>query len=333
MKILAFSAVLLAVMLLSMGWGAVSIPIGQAAAVLRGGSHAADLDPMIRVILLNLRLPRILLAALVGAGLAVAGTGFQAMFRNPLADPFVIGASSGAALGATTAIVLGIRMEGGRFGPIALAAFVGALASVTIVFLVGEARGQISTISFLLAGVAVSTLLSAGVSLLMVLNDRSLAEAYYWLMGGFSGRSWLHLRAAAPYVVPGMMLMFLIHRLLDALLMGDDTAQGLGINLRLARIMIIATGTIITGAAVAVSGVIGFVGLIAPHVARMLVGARHAVLVPLSALIGALLLLLADSVSRTAFAPMELPVGIITSAIGGPFFLALLLWRPTGFKR
>lgn len=331
--VLAGAVVLVVMAVFSLGLGSAPIRVGQALNVVLRPAEAAFTGDMVYAIVWDLRLPRVLLVVLVGAALATAGTGFQALFQNPLADPFVIGAASGAALGAAVAIVSGANAERhSGFGTVALAAFVGALGAVLAVYLIGELRGQIPTISFLLAGVAVSTMLSAAVSLLMVFNDRSLAQAYYWLMGGFSGRSWNHLRAGAPYMGAGMALMFGLHRLLDVLLLGEDGARSLGTDLRVARALVITAGTVITGAAVAVSGIIGFVGLIAPHIGRMLVGARHSILLPVSALLGAALLLLADNLGRTVLAPLEVPVGIITSAIGGPFFLALLLWYPTGFR-
>lgn len=310
-------------MVLSLGVGGVALSPDR---VVRALFAAAD--PAVRpadvAIVWDLRLARVLLAALVGAGLAGAGAAFQGLFRNPLADPFVIGASGGAALGATLAVVAGGDRTGGMAVSVSLAAFGGALLAVLVVYAIAASSGNDSVIALLLAGAALSTMLSAVVSLLMLLNDRHLAEIFAWLLGGFSGRSWGHLTLSAPLLLLGVGALWLLHRPLDALSAGEETARSLGLPLAQARATIVAAASLTTAAAVAVSGIVGFVGLIAPHIARLLCGSGHARLIPASALIGALLLLLADSGARSAFAPMELPVGIITAILGGPFFLWLL---------
>jgi iron complex transport system permease protein len=306
---------------LSLGVGGVALPPGRVVRAL-----LAPADPALRAadvaIVWDLRLARALLAALVGAGLAAAGAGFQGLFRNTLADPFVIGASGGAALGATLAIVTG--GEGGGFTvAVPLAAFAGALLAVLLVYAIASS-GDDSATALLLAGAALSTMLSALVSLLMLLNDRELPEVFAWLLGGFSGRSWGHLALSAPALLLGVLAMWLLARPLDAIAAGEETARSLGLPLRQARGAIVAAASLATAAGVAAGGIIGFVGLIAPHIARLLCGGNHARLIPASALIGALLLLLADSAARSVAAPMELPVGILTAVLGGPFFLWLL---------
>jgi iron complex transport system permease protein len=318
-------ALLLITLLLSLGAGAVRIAPNAVVSVLQAGPSG---DSTATTIIWQLRLPRVLLAALVGASLGAAGAAFQGLFRNPLADPFVIGASSGAALGATLAFIapLGLRELG--YGPVAIAAFAGAVASVSIVYSVAEVGGRGSVLSLLLAGAAMSTMLSAIVSLLMLFGDNSFVEIFTWLLGGLAGRTWTHLRAGAIFAPLGIGLLWLMARPLDALSFGEETARSLGLNLRRARFMIVGAATLATAAAVAVAGTIGFVGLIAPHVARRLFGSNHALLIPTSALLGALLLVLADDLARTILAPTELPVGILTAIVGGPFFLALL--RSTG---
>ena len=230
-------------------------------------------------------------------------------------------------MGATLAITSGLRLTGAGFGPVPLAAFVGALLAVTVVYGVAEVGGQAPAIALLLAGAALSTLLSALVSLLMLLNDQALIEVFAWLMGGLSGRSWPHLRASGPYLLVGLGVLWLLARPLDALASGEETARSLGLSLPRARGAVVAAASLTTAAAVAVGGIIGFVGLIPPHIARLLFGADHRRLIPASALLGALLLLLADDVARTVLAPVELPVGIITALLGGPFFLYLLKTR------
>jgi iron complex transport system permease protein len=258
----------------------------------------------------------------VGAGLAGAGAAFQGLFRNPLADPFVIGASGGASLGATLAIVVS-SSGGGAAVSVPLAAFAGALMAVFIVYIVAAASGD-ATASLLLAGATLSTVLSAVVALLMLLNDRNLQEIFGWLLGGFSGRSWGHLALSGPLLAIGLLGLWLLARPLDALACGEEGARSLGLPLTQARAAIVVAASLVTAAAVAASGIVGFVGLIAPHIARALVGAGHVRLIPVAALIGALLVLLADSAARSVAAPLELPVGIITALIGGPCFLWLL---------
>jgi len=309
--------------IVSVAVGAVVLPLPR---VLRAllQPRAVGVQATDATIVWDIRLGRVLLAALIGAGLAVSGTALQGLFRNPLADPFVIGASSGAALGATLAIVSG-------FGPVSLAAFVGALLAVTAAYSIAEIGGVVPATALLLAGAALNTFLSAIVSLVMLFNEQSAYAVLNWLLGGLSGRSWSQLSASLPYMAIGLSVLWLLARPLDALAFGDETAQSLGLPLGRARGVIVAAASLTTAAAVAAGGTIGFVGLIAPHAARLLVGAEHARLIPASALIGALLLLVADDVARTALAPLELPAGVLTAALGGPFFLYLLKTRQGDF--
>ncbi len=312
------SGILALVVLMSLGVGAVSIPPGQVLSVVL----ARVLDwPGARstqaTIVWDLRLARVLLAVVIGAGLSVSGAAYQALFRNPLADPFIIGASGGAALGATLAIILGLPA-------VMPAGFLGALAAVALVYTLAQTGGRSSAVDLLLAGAALSTLLSAAVSLLMFLNDRNLHEVFAWLMGGLSGRSWPHLRTAAPVVGLGVVVLWLLSRPLDALTCGEESAQSLGLNLAWARTIVVGAATLATAAAVASGGIIGFIGLLAPHMARRLGSGAHLRLIPMSALMGGMLLLLADDLARTVMAPLELPVGVLTALLGAPFFLWLL---------
>lgn len=297
--------------------GSAAIPFGEAFEILTGAGPALE-----RTILVDLRLPRILLSIVVGAGLAGAGTAYQGLFLNPLADPFVIGASSGAALGATAAILLGV-------GGLPLAAFLGSLAAVGLVCLLGGSGPASSPLTLLLAGASVSTVVGALVSLLMILNDQSLGVIFNWLLGGLSTATWRELGYGAPMVAVGLVALGLLSRPLDALALGDDTARSLGLSVGGFRLAIVLAATLVTGAAVASAGIIGFVGLVAPHAARRLVGGRSSRLLPVSCLLGALLLLLADGAARGLAAPREIPVSIVTALVGGPFFL-FLLRRGTG---
>lgn len=300
--------------------GSADIPVRRTLSILTSSGPSLD-----RTILLDLRLPRILLAVCVGAGLAGAGTAYQGLFLNPLADPFVIGASSGAALGATIAILLG----GAGGGVLPLAAFLGSLAAVGLVYLLGAGGGASSSpLSLLLAGAAVSTIVGSLVSLLMILHDQSLGVIFNWLLGGFSTATWRELGYGAPMIGVGLALLWLLSRPLDALALGDDTASSLGLPVAGFRFAIVLAATVATAAAVATSGIIGFVGLVAPHAARRLAGGRNSRLLPASCLLGALLLLLADDAARGLASPQEIPVSIVTALVGGPFFLFLLRRRP-----
>jgi iron complex transport system permease protein len=309
--------------IISMGMGAVNINPSETLAALTGN----PVKPMHTTILWDFRIARILLVILCGSSLASAGTAFQGLFRNPLADPYIVGASGGAALGVTLSVVL--SKTGSAIG-MGTAGFLGALAAVMLVYAIAETSNYGSMISLLLAGAALSTILSAVVSLLLILSDEVLHEVFTWLMGGFAGRSWSHLGQASVAAILGLVMTWSMARSLDALSAGESTAEALGLDLRKARLIIVIGASLSTAAAVSVSGIVGFIGLIAPHIARRLVGAKHAVVIPTAMLIGSILLLLADDLSRTLMAPMELPVGIFTALLGGPFFLYLL--RRKGMK-
>ncbi len=318
----SLSGLLAASFLLSLCVGAVRLsPADVYAAIgeaLRGGESAA------LTILFSLRLPRAVLAVAVGAALAVAGTGFQGFFRNPLADPYVIGASAGAALGAALALVAALP----SFGPVsapAAAAFVGALGATFLAFAVAAAAGNPPpATALLLAGTALGSLFSAALSFVLAVRDRDLHRVYYWLLGGFGGTTWTAVGAALPVMALGCLLVFLASRPLDLLAFGEDTADSLGLDVKRARLVVAVGASLAAAAAVSAAGIIGFVGLVAPHAVRLVAGPSHRRLIPASAVAGALLVSLADLVSRVAAAPLELPVGVITALIGAPFFLYLM---------
>ena len=318
------ASLLAAAMLLSLWVGPTSIPTGRVFGILLSWDwDNADTDALI---VWQLRLPRVLLATFVGAGLAAAGAGYQGLFRNPLADPFVIGASGGAALGAAVAIVAGWEGNLLGLGAVPMAALAGSLLAVAIVYTVATVGRDTPTISLLLAGVAVSSLMGAGVSLLMFLSDKTLM-IIGWLMGSFSLKGWDDLKTTAPLIFLGAAALWLLSRPLDSLTFGEESAASLGLRMKRLRAAVVISASLVTAASVAAGGVIGFVGLIAPHIARLLVGARHALVIPASGLLGALLLLVADDLARTVIESGELPVGVITALIGGPFFLYLLKTR------
>lgn len=325
-SMLALLSGLLGLQFVSLGLGSVPVSFQSVVAFLRYGEDSG-LPISEQIILGELRMPRILLAALVGAGLAGAGAAYQGLFRNPLADPFVIGASSGAALGAALAVVAGLTWSAGGFQAIPLAAFVGTFGAVLLVFSLGGVGAQSSALTLLLAGAAVSTILSAAVSFLMLVDDQSMRVIFSWLLGGFSGRSWQHLQTGTPYILGGLVFIQLLSRRLDALSLGEESARTLGMSLFTTRILVVAAASLTTAAAVSLAGVIGFVGLLAPHAARLMFGGNHVRLIPASALLGAILLVVADNLARMVLAPVEVPVGIVMALAGGPFFLYLLKTR------
>ncbi|MBU0934489.1 MAG: iron ABC transporter permease [Spirochaetes bacterium] len=273
-------------------------------------------------VIVKLRLVRSLLAAVIGASLAGSGAVLQGLFRNPLADPYVIGSSSGAAFGAVVVLSLGLEVSFFGFSSIGGAAFLGGIAATLIVYLVaGASRIRSDAASLLLAGTALSSFFSALVSVILAIKDKNLHQVFFWLMGGFSGRGMSHLLAALPALLVGFIAAMASARVLDILSSGDESAASFGMRPARVRLIVGGFAALAVSAAVSVAGAIGFVGLVAPHLARRFVGPVHRRLIPASALIGAIMLLLSDAVARTAFAPIEMPVGAITALIGAPFFL------------
>lgn len=277
-----------------------------------------------RVIVWQIRLPRIFLAAIVGMGLSVVGATFQGMFKNPMADPYVIGVSSGAALGATIAIVLGLSRFTGGLGYVNLLAFIGAIVTVTLVYNIARIGNKVPTITLLLAGIAVSALLSSIISVLMIFNRDKIESIVFWTMGSVAAASWKHVFTLLPIVLVGTLLIICYARDLNLLMVGDDTAKNLGVEVDKTKRILLVISSVIIAFSVSVSGIIGFVGLIIPHAIRMLVGPDHRVLIPFSALGGAIFLILTDTLARTIIAPTEIPVGAVTAIFGSPYFIYLL---------
>lgn len=277
----------------------------------------------------EVRIPRVLLAALVGAGLACAGTAMQAVFRNPLADPYIIGVSSGAALGAAGAGLLGLTAAVATFLPPAFA-FGTALLTVFAVYFLGTVRGRVYVDTLLLSGVAVAAFLGAVVSFLIYFQKEQFHQLIFWLLGSLSLASWDVVAVIFVAVVAGTLIVFLHGRDLNVLLLGEETAHNLGINPESLKKLMLGVAALVTAAAVAFTGIIGFVGLIVPHMMRLVLGADHRLLVPAATLFGATFLIWSDALARTIVAPTELPVGIITAVCGGPFFIYLLRRRRLG---
>ncbi len=275
-------------------------------------------------IIWQLRLPRVILAVLVGAGLASAGVVLQGLLQNPLADPYILGISSGAALGAVLSMLGGIGVSALGIYAVPAMAFAGGILTVAAVYRLAWAGGRLSVTALILAGIAVGSLLSAVTSYLMITSGQNVHHVFFWLMGGFAGRSWEHVRVLAPYVLTGLAVMSAFARSLNVILLGEEPAAHLGLNVEKFKIILIASATMVAAASVAVSGVIGFVGLIVPHAVRLVVGPDHRLLLPSAALCGAIFTAAADALARVAAAPQEIPVGIITALCGAPFFIYLL---------
>jgi len=294
---------------------------------LLGPAFAAGrgVDPVTVAIVWELRLARTLLAAVAGAALGASGAVLQGLFRNPLADPYSLGVSSGASLGAVAAIARGPAVGLSFPGATETAAFFGAIAAGALVYAVASInRRTAPTAALLLAGTAIGSFLSAFVSLIVTLNGKDLHAVFFWMLGGFGGKGWRDLATALPAAALSFIGALALARPLDILGAGEEAAGNLGLDLRLLRVLAVAASSLGAAAAVAAGGVIGFVGLLGPHFARLIVGSLHRKLIPASAAAGAILLLLADAVARSVAAPLELPVGIVTAIIGAPGFLRLL---------
>lgn len=301
--------------IISISAGAVKIPLQEIINVFTGNG-----DETSRTIIFNLRLPRVIGAAVVGMGLSVVGAFFQGLLRNPMADPYVLGISSGAAFGATIAIVLGL----GLFS-LSFLAFISSLAVVIFVYTISKTGSKVSMTTMLLAGIAISAFISAIISLLMLLNHDEFTRIVFWTMGGFSLTNWNSIAFSAPIIIIGSFVMYVFSRDLNAILTGEEVAEHLGVNTEFIKKIILVLGSLVTATAVSVGGIIGFVGLIVPHVSRLIVGPDNRILVPFSALSGAIFLTLADTLARFILRPTEVPIGIITATFGGPFFLYLLI--------
>lgn len=277
----------------------------------------------------QIRMPRVVLGGLVGAMLAVAGSSYQGVFRNPLVDPYLLGAASGAGLGATIALTAGRgATESWAFDPVIAVAFIFSVATVMLTYLVGGAFGRSqSSATLVLAGVAVVTFTTAIQTFLLQRNVDRVQEVYSWILGRLSTADWHDVRVVAPYVAISVVVLMLHRRHLDLMRVGDDEAATLGMNVRRTRLVIIVAATMGTAAVVAVSGLIGFVGLVIPHIIRLSAGAGYRRLIPLSVMLGAAFLIVADIPGRVLTSPAETPIGVVTAFLGAPFFIVLLRMR------
>ena len=347
--IAALAAALVLVMVVGAARGTVAIPLGHVVGI---ALHQVGVPVDVtwpeaeESIIWQLRLPRVVAAALVGAALATSGALLQGLFRNPLADPYVLGISSGAGLAATiamTVIALGARASAtasilrfSGFGPVPVAASAGGLVAVLLVYSLARRGGRVPTVRLLLAGFAVSSMLSAGSTLLLVLGDRLLLNwraLLGWLVGGVAVSGWAQVRFVTPLILVAIVASWLLARWLDALLLGEEGAAQVGVPVEVAKVLAVFFATVLTGSAVAIAGLVGFVGLLVPHGVRLVLGPAHRALLPAASLAGAAFLVLADLFARTLLAPTELPVGAITAIVGGPTFLWLLRRETAALRR
>jgi len=326
-------ALLAVAMVAGVAAGSVFVPPGDTLAILAHRLLGLDLPATWtaaqETIVFELRLPRVLTAGVVGAGLAVAGATFQGVLRNPLADPYVLGTASGAALGAAVAVIVPVRAVVLEFGLLHGLAFVGALGAVWLVYRLSRVGGHGQMTSLLLTGYAVGSLLAAGLAMAMFLSGTNLRLIFSYLLGGFEAASWLRFATALPLVAGASTLILLRARSLNGFLLGEEAAAHLGVDVRRERAILLGLASLATAAAVTVSGLIGFVGLVAPHVVRLAVGPNARLVLPLAAIFGAILMVVADLAARLAG---EIPVGVVTAVIGAPFFLALLRQTRAGYE-
>ena len=316
--------VLIVAILLSIAVGSVSIPFRDLLQILLGEAQQVAETETFKTILYDLRLPRTALLALVGAALAGSGSAYQGIFRNPLADPYLIGVASGAGLGAVLAMSIQWPYTTTGLMAVPVAAFLGAMLTVLVVYELARVGKTLPTTNLILAGVAISSFANALTSFLMLRSTGELRRALVWLMGGAVQTGWESVLAILPYVVIGLGILLINSHALNVMQFGDEQAQQLGIPVQRVRRTVLVAASLTTAAAVSYAGVIGFVGLIVPHMVRLVWGGDYRRVMPLSILGGASFLLIADVVARVVMAPQEIPVGIITALVGAPFFLWIL---------
>lgn len=322
----------IAVLVLCLQFGATSVGLGSVASAImhmvRGDLADSPSLETSEIIMVQIRFPRVLMGFLVGAGLASVGVTLQALLRNPLADPYVLGVSSGSALGVSLAILFGIGSTFMLLPVLQFFGFAGGLLALLLIYRFAQSKGRLPIHSLLLAGVILNAILTALIMFITsIMEPNRSAGLMAWLMGSLTAPGYPALGVFSIYVV--VVLLVLMHKaqLLNVLTLGEETARSLGVETERVKKHLFALTALLTGAIVSVSGMIGFVGMVVPHAVRLLIGSDHRLLLPASALVGGMFLVLADTVARTVLAPAEIPVGIVTALAGGPFFLYLLLWR------
>lgn len=334
-KYISFKAILMVVLILciiiSASLGSADLSVIDSLKIMISripylGRHInmSDIKEVYPKIVWQIRMPRILLAGFVGCGLAVVGAAFQGLFRNPLADPHILGVSSGAAVGATVAMLSGIGFHFLGLGVIGTFAFIGALLTAFIVYRISCVGNKLPVVNILLTGTAVSMMLSSVISLLMTFHHDKIEKVYLWTMGSFSAATWDRVLFLAIFTVICCSVIIIFSSELDVITTGNDTAESLGINTAKIKKIIIAVASLQVAVCVSMSGIIGFVGLVIPHCIRMISGPRHKVLLPLSCLGGAIFMIICDTIARNVASPSEIPVGVITAILGTPYFIYLL---------
>jgi len=330
-SLLGLAAALVVVIVVATSIGSVKIPLSTTFRVLLDRLPFVDMhqtwQSAIATIIWDIRLPRVILAGLVGAALSVAGATYQGLFRNPLADPYLIGVAQGASVGAITGFLLPVSWNLAGFGLVPLLAFVGALLATFIVYMLARVGKTLPVTTLILSGVALSALLSSVSSYLIISSGTKMHGIIFWLMGSFSMSRWSEVGIVLPYVAVGTAVIIVFARLLNVMQLDEEQAQQLGVNVERYKILLLAAATLITAASVSFVGTIGFVGIIIPHAVRLIWGADHRFLLPLAVLTGAVFMILTDLISRTILAPTEIPIGVITAICGAPFFLYLLRRR------
>jgi iron complex transport system permease protein len=319
---------LIVIIVLATSIGSVPIPPGTTFQILANKLPFVEINQTWQdataTIVLEVRLPRVILAGLVGAALAVAGATYQGLFRNPLADPYLIGVAQGASLGAVIGFLLPTAWNLAGLGITPILAFAGAIIATLVVYLLSRVGKTLPVTTLILAGVALSALLGSIVSFLTITSGNKIHGIIFWMMGSFSGSEWSEVLTVLPYVAAGTAVIIVFARLLNVMQLDEEQAQQLGVNVERLKIILLAAATLVTAASVAFVGTIGFVGIIIPHAVRLIWGADHRYLLPLAVLTGAILMILTDLLARTVLAPTEIPIGVITAICGAPFFLYLL---------
>ncbi|PLT35943.1 iron ABC transporter permease [Bacillus sp. V5-8f] len=329
-----FLAVLLLIcaMVIGISIGTVSVPISYICKIIfREVLHfplGQTVDPMYTNIVMNIRLPRVILAGLIGASLAIAGAAFQGLLRNPLADPYTLGVSSGASVGAVVTLFFHLSLPGIGLYTLPLLSIVAAFATIFLVLLFARKIDRSMKVeTIILTGIVFSSFLGALISLMIAMTGDELRQIIGWLLGSVSMRGWEYIKIMLPFFILGSLLLLFSARELNAMSFGEEQAQHLGVDVQKRKLLVLASASILTGAAVAISGTIGFVGLVIPHLVRLVWGPDHKHLLPLSILTGAAFLILADLVSRTVISPAELPIGVITAIVGAPVFAVILIQK------
>lgn len=324
--------ILIALIVLSSAIGAANLSIkltlktlGSIIPGIKNLIDASDISPQDIKVIFDIRLPRIFMAIIVGIALSSSGVIFQGVFRNPMADPYIIGVSAGAAFGATIGLLFAGNIKLISLSATSIFAFLGAIGTTFLIYNISKIKGKISVLTLLLSGVALSSLLTSIISFIMIYRTQDLAKVYFWIMGGLSNSSWTNFMTIMPVIVIIMAASSFFMRDLNVMSLGDERANQLGVQTEKLKQVLLILASIMAAAAVSVSGIIGFIGLITPHIMRMIVGPDHKILYPTAAISGGIVLLLSDTIARIILSPREIPVGIITSIIGVPFFIYLLV--------